>query len=68
MLIQKKTIKKRKFIYFKYKKDENGFDCVYGIEQLSKICIEHNEIDPNDTNFIIEASYTNPELLAKKIL
>ena len=64
MLIQKrKSNQKEKLIYFKYKKDENGFDCVYGIEQLSKICIEHNEIDPNDTNFIIEASYTNPELL-----
>ena len=64
---KEKAIKKGNLSILNIKKDENGFDCVYGIEQLSKICIEHNEIDPNDTNFIIEASYTNPELLAKEV-
>ena len=49
------------------KKDELGFDNIYGTEQLSKICVEHNEIDTNDTNFIIEASYINPELISKKV-
>ena len=49
------------------KKDELGFDSSYGIEQLSKICVEHNDIDSNDTNFIIEASYINPELISKKV-
>ena len=64
---KEKAIKKENLSILNIKKDENAFDCVYGIEQLSKICIEHNEIDPNDTNFIIEASYTNPELLAKEV-
>lgn len=49
------------------KKDSQGFENVYGIDQLSKICVEHKEIDPNETNFIIEASYINPELISKKV-
>lgn len=49
------------------KKDELGFDSVYGIEPLSKICVEHNEINSNETNFIIEASYINPEFISKKV-
>ncbi|MFK2822820.1 phenylalanine--tRNA ligase subunit beta [Arcobacter sp. YIC-80] len=49
------------------KKDEKGFDNVYGKEQLSKIAINHEDIDPNELNFIVEASYVNPELLAKQV-
>ncbi|MGB0990592.1 MAG: phenylalanine--tRNA ligase subunit beta, partial [Halarcobacter sp.] len=49
------------------RKDENGFDNVYGKEQLSKICIDHKKINAEDLNFIVEASYINPELLAKQV-
>ena len=49
------------------KKDEEGFDSIYGVEKLSRICIEQGEIDPNETNFIIEASYINPEFLSRNV-
>ena len=49
------------------KKDEQNFDNVYGKEQLSKIAIEHKAIDKESKNFIVEASYVNPELLAKQV-
>ena len=62
-----KAIKNNNLSILHVKKDENGFDNVYGNEQLSKICIEHKEIDTNETNFLIEASYINPDLLAKKV-
>jgi len=64
---KEKTIKNNNLNVLKIKKDEQGFDNAYGIEQLSKICVEHNEIDLNDTNFIIEASYINPEFISKKV-
>lgn len=64
---KEKTIKNNNLNILKIKKDEQGFDNAYGIEQLSKICVEHNEIDLNDTNFIIEASYINPEFISKKV-
>ena len=64
---KEKTIKNNKLNIIKIKKDEQGFDNAYGIEQLSKICIEHNQIDSNDTNFIVEASYINPEFISKKV-
>lgn len=64
---KEKTIKNNELSVLHAKKDADGFDNIYGIEQLSKICIDHNEIDPNNTNFIIEASYINPELLSKKV-
>ena len=49
------------------KKDEEGFDSIYGVEKLSRICIEQGEIDQNETNFIIEASYINPEFLSRNV-
>jgi len=49
------------------KKDENGFDTVYGKEDLSTVCIEHKKIDNTDTTFIIEASYLNPEKLCMQV-
>lgn len=49
------------------KKDENGFDCIYGKEHLSTISIDHAEPNTNDTTMIIEASYINPELLSKNV-
>ena len=64
---KEKTIKGENLNIMYIKKDELGFDNIYGTEQLSKICVEHNEIDTNDTSFIIEASYINPELISKKV-
>jgi len=49
------------------KKDENGFDTIYGKEELSTICIDHKKIDNSDTTFIIEASYLNPEKLSMQV-
>ncbi|MDZ7818488.1 MAG: phenylalanine--tRNA ligase subunit beta [Aliarcobacter sp.] len=64
---KEKTLKSNNLNVLKIKKDELGFDNAYGIEQLSKICVEHKDIDHNDTNFIIEASYINPEFISKKV-
>jgi phenylalanyl-tRNA synthetase beta chain len=64
---KEKTIQGNKLSILKIKKDDLGFDNVYGSEQLSKICVEHKDINPDDTNFIIEASYINPEYISKKV-
>ncbi len=49
------------------KKDKEGFDCVYGKEPLSTICIDHGKMNTDDSTMIIEASYINPELLSKNV-
>jgi len=49
------------------KKDEQGFDSVYGKKLLSTIGVEANKIKNKETTFIIEANYTDPDLLSKKI-
>ncbi|AXH13966.1 phenylalanine--tRNA ligase subunit beta [Malaciobacter mytili LMG 24559] len=49
------------------KKDKDGFDKVYGKELLSTICVEHQKIDNEDTTYILEASYINPEKLSRKV-
>ena len=50
------------------KKDEKGFDTVVGKEELSTIAISHKDLEPSRENeFIIEASYVNPETIAKKV-
>ncbi len=50
------------------KKDEQGFDVVLGIDNLSTVCIEHNDINFDESNeYIIEASYIHPETLSKKV-
>ncbi len=50
------------------KKDEQGFDVVSGIDNLSTVCIEHNDINFDESNeYIIEASYIHPETLSKKV-
>jgi phenylalanyl-tRNA synthetase beta chain len=64
---KEQTIKKDALNILHIKKDEQGFDNTYGIEQLSKICVEHKDIDSNNTNFIVEASYINPEFISKKV-
>jgi len=49
-------------------KDEDGFDTVTGDEKLSTICISHDDINQDkDNEYIIEASYVNPETLSKKV-
>lgn len=64
---KEKTIKGDNLNILYVKKDELGFDNSYGIEQLSKICVESKDIDLVGTDFIIEASYINPELISKKV-
>ena len=49
------------------KKDSNDFDNVYSEESLSKVCINHNQIPATKGDFIIEASYINPEDLSKQV-
>lgn len=48
-------------------KDENGFDTVSGKTLLSKIGIEAGHISQKSDEVILEASYTNPEILAQKV-
>ncbi len=47
-------------------KDKQGFDVIIGEKKLSTVGVEHCEIT-EDKEYIIEASYINPELLAKKV-
>jgi phenylalanyl-tRNA synthetase beta chain len=49
------------------KKSENGFDEVYGKERLSTISIKNEVINKEDTTYILEASYNNPEELSKNV-
>lgn len=50
------------------KKDAQGFDVVEGKEQLSTMCINHEDIsDDKKGEYIIEASYIDPENLSKKV-
>lgn len=64
---KEKTIKSNNLNILYVKKDELGFDNSYGIEQLSKICVESKDIELVGTDFIIEAAYINPELISKKV-
>ncbi len=49
-------------------KDNQGFDVVKGNDYLSTVCIEHKKIEQDKNNeYIIEASYINPEILSKKV-
>lgn len=60
--------KKSDISVLKIEKDTQGFDIVQGKEQLSTICINHEKIG-NDKNseYIIEATYIDPETLSKKV-
>ena len=53
--------------FFEIKKDEKGFDSIYGKEKLSTVAIEHKQIQTNDKTYIIEASYINPEKLCMQV-
>ncbi|RXK13334.1 phenylalanine--tRNA ligase subunit beta [Halarcobacter mediterraneus] len=49
-------------------KDKQGFDVVIGNKKLSTLCVEQNNTEKDESNeYIIEASYINPETLAKKV-
>ncbi|XPV68128.1 MAG: phenylalanine--tRNA ligase subunit beta [Halarcobacter sp.] len=49
-------------------KDPQGFDEVKGNMHLSTMCIEHQKVeDDKENEYIIEASYINPEILSKKV-
>ena len=62
-----KTLKDKNFNILEIKKDEQGFDNIYSTEQLSKICVEHKDVNSNNTDFIVEASYINPEFISKRV-
>jgi len=49
------------------KKDKEGFDSVYGKKLLSTIGVENNKIETSETTYIVEANYTDPDLLSRKI-
>ncbi|MGB7401105.1 MAG: phenylalanine--tRNA ligase subunit beta [Arcobacter sp.] len=49
------------------KKSKDGFDEVYGKEKLSTISIKNEAINKDDTTYILEASYNNPEELSKNV-
>ena len=48
-------------------KNEDGFDTVVGKIPLSIIGVESGQIEKEDNNIIIEASYINPEILSQKV-
>lgn len=50
------------------KKDEQGFDTLYSNDEiLSKICVEHKDFDETCKDFLLEASYINPETISKRV-
>ena len=56
------------FAMINIKKDSQGFDVVVGDKELSTICIEQKDINKDENDeYIIEATYTNPEALSKKV-
>lgn len=61
-----KTVNKLSTINIK--KDSQGFDVVVGNEELSTLGIEQKDINEDLNNeYLVEASYTNPEILSKKV-
>lgn len=49
-------------------KDEDGFDTVYfNSEALSKPCVLQNDFEETEAEYLIEASYVNPELISKLV-
>lgn len=51
----------------KIKQDENGFDTVYSNEVLSKPSVNHLEVEEIESDYLLEASYVNPEEISKKV-
>ena len=62
-----KAIFKNDLHLFNITKDLNGFDILSANEELSKICVQHNDFDTNETQFLIESSFVNPELISKRV-
>lgn len=62
-----KAIFKNDLHLFNITKDVNGFDILSANEELSKICVQHNDFDTNETQFLIESSFVNPELISKRV-
>jgi phenylalanyl-tRNA synthetase beta chain len=58
---------KKDQVDLKVKKDENGFDCVYGKEKLSIIGVNSNTSTEEDEDIILQMSYINPEMIAQKV-
>ncbi len=64
----KEQAKKENDLYtLSLKKDENGFDSVYGNEKLSTLCVTQDSINEKEDQYLIEASYINPDTLCKKV-
>lgn len=51
------------------KKNDLGFDSIYSNNEiLSTICVEHKDFnEENCKDFLIEASYINPDIVSKKV-
>lgn len=49
------------------KKDAKGFDSVYGNECLGTIGVNAQEFEEKDEDFIIQASYIDPETVSRKV-
>lgn len=65
---KEKAIKNGDLYTLEIKKDENDFDVVFGTVKLSTICVDHGDIDEvTSSDFIIEASYIDPELISKRV-
>ncbi|AXK49569.1 phenylalanine--tRNA ligase subunit beta [Aliarcobacter trophiarum LMG 25534] len=50
------------------RKDDKGFDCSYSNANcLSLLCIEQKDFDEKSNDFLLEASYIDPEILSKRV-
>ena len=59
---------KSKSAILNIKKDENGFDTIYSNNEiLGKPSIFTNSFEESENDFLIEASYVNPELISKLV-
>src|SRR5574344_2028023 len=49
-------------------KNEKGFDCSYSSTNcLSQICVDQKDFSENSNDFLLEASYINPEVISKRV-
>src|SRR5574344_414091 len=50
------------------RKNEKGFDCSYSSTNcLSQICVDQKDFSENSNDFLLEASYINPEIISKRV-
>lgn len=64
---KKDAAQKGELALLKVKKDDNGFDCVYGDTFLSTIGVNAEKTPHVDDIYIIQASYIEPDLLARRV-